>query len=318
MSEPFCRTPVALLDDTRLDPYDTRVYESLWRRSDYRTHRTRPGTNISTIVSIAHVSRPTVIASLRRLAETGWIVVEKGRHNEAPTYVLQSTSFTTQQSTPLPAVKLVDVNVVDHKQSAPLTAAVNGIDHPVASEPSAGKALAEPFRTTTESTSERITRTPRTTSGPPAGAVREVWEYYLEHVQPAAKLMPDEQIRRCLKHFSLDDVKQAIDHFANDWWWMGEGPPENPGCGPKGGGWFFTAKHIDQFLSMRPRGRTPPQHNGTAKNYGYANGRPKVLAPTQPGHDGIRAGIAATGARVISDETLRTDPALQKRLGVIE
>lgn len=321
MTEPFCRTPLALLDDARLDPYDTRVYETLWRCSDYRSHRTRPGTTITVIAQMAHMSRPTVIRSIRKLTQAGWLTAETGRSTQAPTYTLQSM--------PLTAVNAVDVSPVDCSQSTALTASVNGVDCNMGSEPNAGKGLPQAFRTISDNISEsRRTPltprggkprkstlseskddTPRTSSGPPPNAVTEIWEYYRDHIQPMARLTDGakRKIATRLHTWSAEELRYAIDHFAANAWRM----ERNARLGAE---WFFRSDdQIDRFRLLEPESAT---RNGYTNGHGQTRRNGSVLSVAQSTREEIYAArdrIRAEGGTPASSTVTGDDGVAQRR-----
>lgn len=97
-------------------------------------------------------------------------------------------------------------------------------------------------------------------SNPADSAERQVFDYYRERVQPAARLCPTEKIKTRLKAFSVDELKQGIDHFAADPWWMDHN-------GSRGAAWFFHSDaRSEQFLHLKPRdcARPVPTRNGSA------------------------------------------------------
>jgi len=320
MTEAFCRTPLALLDDPRLDPYDTRIYETLWRRSDFHTHRTQPGTSVAVIVAISHVCKPTVLDSLHKLETTGWIVVEKGRRNQAPIYILQSVSLTTEPPACGQSHLPVAVNGTDHTWSMGLTTrgkrdlplAVNGTDHRMGTAPLPALGSDEPFRSSPESTSERVPEIlsetkepPRAAPGPPSGAMNAAWEYYRQHIQPRARLTEGakRKITLRLKTWTLEELHEAVDHFAADAWWM-----ENNAH--RGAEWFFaTDGRIEQLRLLQPEAR----RNGNSQPKLYVNGSP--LARRQMNHEEGRANAARNSRTGISDADLINHPELA-RLGV--
>lgn len=81
---------------------------------------------------------------------------------------------------------------------------------------------------------------------PDSPDVSLVWKYYLENIQPHARICPKSRIRTRLKRFSVDQLKEAMDHFrANHWWFT------TNRC--QGGDWFFKSdSQIDRFLLLPP------------------------------------------------------------------
>lgn len=86
---------------------------------------------------------------------------------------------------------------------------------------------------------------------------RELFDYYRSKIQPKVRINAPEKIRARLKRFTLDELKQGIDKFAADSWWM-----ENNAT--RGVAWFFDSdRRSEQFLNLRPR--TAPQRNGSGQ-----------------------------------------------------
>lgn len=76
--------------------------------------------------------------------------------------------------------------------------------------------------------------------------VAEVWAYYQEHIQPKARVCPEAKIRTRLKRFSVAELKEAIDRFKANHWWMTHNAKQ-------GGEWFFSDNsQIDRFLLLEP------------------------------------------------------------------
>lgn len=74
-----------------------------------------------------------------------------------------------------------------------------------------------------------------------------VFDYYRSKIQPAARLNAPEKIRSRLKRFSVEELKQGIDKFAADSWWMDNN-------GTRGAAWFFHSdQRSEQFLNLKPR-----------------------------------------------------------------
>lgn len=76
---------------------------------------------------------------------------------------------------------------------------------------------------------------------------RELFDYYRSKIQPKARVNAPEKIRARLKTFSADELRQAIDNFAGDWWWM----KRNASQGVE---WFFRSdRQVERFLNLVPR-----------------------------------------------------------------
>lgn len=89
--------------------------------------------------------------------------------------------------------------------------------------------------------------------------VAEVWGYYRERIQPKARTYNPRKIAARLKTFTVDELKQGIDHFAADHWWMEQNAS-------RGADWFFDKDaRSEQFLNMTPR-QLVASGNGHAKN----------------------------------------------------
>lgn len=79
--------------------------------------------------------------------------------------------------------------------------------------------------------------------------VDEVYAHFKTRVQPRSRLCPRKKIAARLKRFSVSELKEGIDHFADDPWWM-----ENNAS--RGAEWFFESDtRAEQFLLMVPRSK---------------------------------------------------------------
>jgi hypothetical protein len=100
---------------------------------------------------------------------------------------------------------------------------------------------------------------------PPVDRVLEVYQHFKERIQPNSRLCPRDKLRSRLKRFTAEELLLAIDHFADDSWWM-----ENNAT--RGADWFFHSDHrIEQFVNMRPRPvamRTPARGSPAVQPYG--------------------------------------------------
>ncbi len=77
--------------------------------------------------------------------------------------------------------------------------------------------------------------------------IDQVYQHFKARVQPRSRLCPRKKIAARLKRFSADELREGIDHFADDPWWM-----ENNAS--RGAEWFFESdSRSEQFLLMRPR-----------------------------------------------------------------
>lgn len=86
--------------------------------------------------------------------------------------------------------------------------------------------------------------------------VADVFEYYRARIQPKARLCPREKIAARLKRFTVTELKDGIDRFARDPWWMEHNAD-------RGAPWFFHSDaRSEQFLLLEPRPREP--QNGHA------------------------------------------------------
>jgi len=82
-------------------------------------------------------------------------------------------------------------------------------------------------------------------------AVREVFDYYREKIQPKCRDLPKHlaKIRARLKRFKVEDLKKAVDSRAADDWFMKES--ENPG---RGAAWFFSDDtKVERYINTKPR-----------------------------------------------------------------
>ena len=82
----------------------------------------------------------------------------------------------------------------------------------------------------------------------PAGDVEQsLFDHYRAKIQPKARVNAPEKIRARLKTFSADELRQAIDNFAADWWWMKHNATQ-------GVEWFFRSdRQVERFLNLVPR-----------------------------------------------------------------
>lgn len=72
----------------------------------------------------------------------------------------------------------------------------------------------------------------------------EVFTYYQLKIQPSARLEARNQIHARLKKWTVEQLKQAIDNFAADQWWMDNN-------GRRGAEWFFkTDARIEQLVNL--------------------------------------------------------------------
>jgi hypothetical protein len=124
--------------------------------------------------------------------------------------------------------------------------------------------------------------------GADSAAVRNVFGYYQQHIHPKARLVPHDKIKARLKTFSVDELRQAVDSFKKDEWWM-----ENNAT--RGARWFFNSdERIEQFLNLRPRPATPSRngHAKTTSERGANTPWEPYLLVTEPvpgGHGEMRA-----------------------------
>ena len=78
--------------------------------------------------------------------------------------------------------------------------------------------------------------------------VYAVFEYYKEKIQPNCRFTDNskKKIRARLKNWTAKELKQAIERFSKNKWWM----ENNSNRGPT---WFFNSdKRIEQFLYIEP------------------------------------------------------------------
>ncbi len=120
---------------------------------------------------------------------------------------------------------------------------VNGTSS--ARAPATGPNQTGPNQTNTSVSDETVSASVDTSAGD--DRVDEVYGYFKARVQPRSRLCPRKKIAARLKRFSLPELKQGIDHFADDPWWMEHNAD-------KGAEWFFESDaRSEQFLLMRPR-----------------------------------------------------------------
>jgi hypothetical protein len=97
--------------------------------------------------------------------------------------------------------------------------------------------------------SPQITADPQTAAETPpeSDQVDAVYEHFKARVQPKSRLCPRKQIAARLKRFTVDELREGIDHFAEHPWWMEHNAA-------RGAGWFFESdQHAEQFLLLQPR-----------------------------------------------------------------
>src|SRR5207244_1727143 len=64
--------------------------------------------------------------------------------------------------------------------------------------------------------------------------VDAIYQHFKDRVQPKSRLCPRKKIAARLKRFSADELREGIDHFAEDWWWMEHNANQ-------GAAWFFES-----------------------------------------------------------------------------
>jgi hypothetical protein len=80
---PFTIVPVRLIDDPDLGSYEKLIYMVLCRFADNQTKHCFP--SLARVAELAKCSRPTVVKSIRKLIEMGWVKkfkreMEHGQH----------------------------------------------------------------------------------------------------------------------------------------------------------------------------------------------------------------------------------------------
>jgi hypothetical protein len=115
-------------------------------------------------------------------------------------------------------------------------------------------------------------------------AIQEIFEHYKRRIQPHARGRPDAQIRARLKTWSPDEVRRAIDHFADDAWEMANNAH-------RGAAWFFKdAGRLESYVHMTPRKETPD-----------AGPRPDRHGGVPPAGGASRAARRRPGERVLTE-----------------
>ena len=102
-----------------------------------------------------------------------------------------------------------------------------------------------PYRTVpnTDISSESTPKSPEKSPEPPS-ETREIWDHYLQRIQPKARVCPSAKIKARLQRFSVEDLRTAVDRFAGNYWWMTNNANQ-------GGEWFFRSdSQIDKFLLL--------------------------------------------------------------------
>jgi hypothetical protein len=187
--------------------------------------------NHATLASDFGVSQRQIQRYLHELVQAGHIVERHHGRGQAKAY---SPANTTDMSPLAP-------NTTDMSAQHDISVVPNTTD------------MSAPYKKTP------VKKTKEEDLSIPAGSdERELFDYYRQKIQPAARINAPEKIRRRLKRFTVDELKAGIDHFAADAWWM-----ENNGS--RGAAWFFDSdKRSEQFLNLAPRAKPAPSANGAA------------------------------------------------------
>lgn len=91
---------------------------------------------------------------------------------------------------------------------------------------------------------------------PKDSRVDEVYEYFKARIQPRSRSCPRKKITTRLRRFTVAELKQGIDHFAEDSWWMQHNASQ-------GAEWFFESDaRAEQFLLLERPAPTPINRNG--------------------------------------------------------
>jgi hypothetical protein len=81
---------------------------------------------------------------------------------------------------------------------------------------------------------------------------REIYDYFKSRIAPLSRTFPRKRIAARLKKFSADELRQGIDHFVADAWWMEHNAS-------RGADWFFdNDARSEQFLLLKPRPKVVP------------------------------------------------------------
>jgi len=79
---------------------------------------------------------------------------------------------------------------------------------------------------------------------------RQLFDYYRERIQPAARTFTASKIKARLKTFNADELRAAVDKFASAQWWMEHN-------GHQGADWFFrNDAQIERFLNLKPESKS--------------------------------------------------------------
>jgi hypothetical protein len=157
----------------------------------------------------------------------------------------------------------------------------------VAAPPAPAHARNEPLMPSV--TTKPLSPVPKPSSLPDdvKARVREVWEYYREHIQPKARVYDPKKIAKRLETFTVEELKAGIDHFAADWWRM-----ENNAS--MGADWFFDSdKQVDKWVLLVPR--PPKGSDDRSDRRPSADGRARASTPTT-GWPGAPPSAAAKAA----------------------
>jgi DNA-binding Lrp family transcriptional regulator len=201
------------------------------------------------------ISRQSVSAALRELAEMGYIEIH-AQYSQATGSRIESRYRIVMNVRVEPEfLRSATPDIAPHVKPELTTHVKPTFTYPPENFTGDVKPrLTPPVKATFTSIEERPKGTTQGNDpidSPAVSDERVVFDYYRERVQPSARLCPTDKIRTRLKTFTVDELKRGIDHFADDAWWM-----ENNGT--RGAAWFFHSDaRSEQFLNLKPRTALP-------------------------------------------------------------
>lgn len=91
--------------------------------------------------------------------------------------------------------------------------------------------------------------------------VDEAWDYYRAKIQARAMVCDRQMIKRRLKTFGLERLKQAMDNFHDNPWQMEHNSH-------RGAGWWFKSDtRIESYINLQPKRKRPSfeERHGTSE-----------------------------------------------------
>lgn len=116
--------------------------------------------------------------------------------------------------------------------------------------------------------------------------VVEIWDHFRQQIQPRAIVCPQTRIVARLRRFSVEQIRQAIDHFAEDAWWMEHNANQ-------GATWFFRDdSQLERFLHLvpRPASHDARQHPRARPGSSRSDASLDEINASRTGYSGSRTG----------------------------